>query len=30
MVLDLYEKNSNFARDTALNTDIAKNTQSNP
>jgi hypothetical protein len=26
MVLDLYEKNSNFARDTALNTDIAKNT----
>jgi len=26
MILDLYEKNSNFARDTTLNTDIAKNT----
>lgn len=30
LVLNLYEKNSNFAQDTKLNTDIAINTENNP
>ena len=30
MILDLYEKNSNLAKDTVLNKDIVKNTESKP